>query len=455
VSDVQISDQREGATGDRRVGHRQQTWAGTTRPAAGWSAAGSAAGVSATSILTNCARQLLGLERSDLARTLSNLALAEREPNADTLSLQANLLDRGGEWDNSFACLRAAHELSPADPQIRLNLAMSLLRRGEYRDGFALYEARIDKPGWSGFATRESRAALRHLMLRPGQPVEGRNILILAEQGLGDGIMFARYIGLLVERGAQVAVACNAVIRPFFERLAGIDTILSPPSNAPFAQINLSALRFDAWAPLLSLTSWFGSIAEDVGGGTPYWSPDRGRVAEWRNRFAGLGRRGATKVGLVLQANPAGASFAEKSMTAADVLPLLSLQAIDFVNLQHGPAGKALAEGVPRIIDPFPAAVPLDEYAAAVAATDLLISVDTMAAHCAGAMAHATWLAVPYSPHWAWGLNGDSTPWYPSMKLFRQARRRSWSAVIEAMAAQLGQPQPGWQTDAMQIEPVS
>jgi hypothetical protein len=414
VSDVQISDQREGT-----------------------------AGVSATSILTNCARQLLGLERSDLAGTLSNLALAECEPNADTLSLQANLLDRGGEWDNSLACLRAAHELSPADPQVRLNLAMSLLRRGEYREGFALYEARIDKPGWSGLATRESRAALRHLMLRPGQPVEGRNILVLAEQGLGDGIMFARYIGLLVERGARVAVACNAVIRPFFAHIAGIDTILSPPGNAPFAQINLSALRFDAWVPLLSLTSWFGSFAKDVGGGgNPYWSPDRARVAEWRNRFAGLGRRGTTKVGLVVQANPDGASCAEKSMTAADVLPLLSLPAIDFVNLQHGPAGKLLAEAAPRIINPFPAEVPLDEYAAAVAATDLLISVDTMAAHCAGAMGHATWLAVPYSPHWAWGLNGESTPWYPSIKIFRQARRRSWSAVIEAMAAQLGQPQP-------------
>ena len=452
---MQIGDRREGTTGDRRAGHRRQPLAATTRRATGRSAGGPPAGVSATSILTNCARELLGLERTDLARALSNLALAEREPNADTLSLQASLLDRGGDWDNSLACLRAAHELSPADPQVRLNLAISLLRRGEYREGFALYEARIDKPGWSGLATRESRAALRHLMLRPGQAVEGRNILILAEQGLGDGIMFARYIRLLVERGARVAVACNAVIRPFFERIAGIDTILSPPGDAPFAQINLSALRFDAWVPLLSLTSWLGSLAEGVGDGNPYWSPDRGRVAEWRNRFAELGRRGTIKVGLVFQANPDGASFAEKSMTAADVLPLLSLPAIDCVNLQYGRAGEALAEAAPGIINPFPAEVPLDQYAAAVAATDLLISVDTMAAHCAGAMGHATWLAVPYSPHWAWGLSGNSTRWYPSMRIFRQTGRRNWSAVIEAMAAQLGRPQPAWQTDAMQIEPLS
>ena len=454
MSDVQISDQVEETTGHLRAGGRQQSLAGTMRAAVAGSAAGSPACVSATSILTNCARQLLGLERSDLARALSNLALAEREPNADTLSLQANLLDRDGQWDKSFACFRAAHKLSPADPQVRLNLAMSLLRRGEYREGFALYEARIDKTGWSGLATRESRAALRHLMLRPGQPVEGRNILILAEQGLGDGIMFARYIGLLLERGARVAVACNAVLRPFFERIAGIDSILSPPSSTPFAQINLSALRFDAWVPLLSLTSWFGDFAEDLGG-SPYWSPDRSRVAAWRNQFAALGRRGRTKVGLVFQANPDGASFAEKSMTVDDVLPLLSLEAVDFVNLQHGAAGKALAEAAPRIINPFPAEAPLDEYAAAVAATDLLISVDTMAAHCAGAMGHATWLAVPHSPHWAWGLNGKSTPWYPSMKIFRQTTRRNWSAVIAALAAQLGQPQRKRQTDATHVEPVN
>jgi hypothetical protein len=381
-------------------------------------------------------------------------ALAEREPSADALSLQAKLLDRDGHWDASVACLRAAHALSPADPQARLNLAMALLRRGEYREGFALYEARIDKPGWSGLATRESRAALRHLMLQPGQPVEGRNILVLAEQGLGDGIMFARYIGSLLKRGARVAVACNAVIRPFFERIAGIHTILSPPSHAPFAQINLSALRFDAWVPMLSLPSCCGSF-EEVDGGTPYWSPDRSRVAAWRDQFAGRGRPGATKVGLVFQANPDGASFADKSMTADDLLPLLSLEAIDFVNLQHGSPGKSLAAAAPGIIHPFPDGAPLDEYAAAMAATDLVISVDTMAAHCAGAMGHATWLAVPHSPHWAWGLNGGSTAWYPSIRMFRQARRRSWSAVIEAMAAELGQPKRKWLTHEKQLEPVS
>jgi tetratricopeptide (TPR) repeat protein len=389
------------------------------------------------SILADSARRLLGLERLDLARALSDLALSENKLDADALSVAAHILDRQGEWKKSLAQLWEAHTLSPEAPQGRLNLAMALLRFGDYREGFALYEARVDKKNWSGFATPESRAALRHLKLRPDQLVEGKRILILAEQGLGDGIMFARYIAMLVKRGARVAIACNTTMRPFFVRIAGIETVLSPPSDKPFAQINLAALPFDAWTPLLSLAAWFETDVANVPAEIPYWTPDQNRVVKWRDRFAAMGRFEAPRVGLVFQANPDGASFVEKSMTVDDVMPLLSLEGIDFVNLQHGPAGRALAEAAPRMINPFAAQVPLDEYAAAIAATDLVISVDTMAAHCAGAMGQATWLAVPHSPHWAWGLDGSTTPWYPSIAIFRQSKRRDWSGAIEMLTTEL------------------
>jgi ADP-heptose:LPS heptosyltransferase len=391
----------------------------------------------AQSILANGARRLLGLERLDLAQALCDLALSEDERNADIQSVAANILDRQSDWQNSLACLRRAYALAPQAPQVRLNLAMALLRRGDYSEGFALYEARVEKPSWSGFATSDSRAALRHLMLRPGQSVEGKRVLVLAEQGLGDGIMFARYIASLIERGARVAVACNPTMRPFFARVAGIETLLAPPADQPLAQINLAALPLDAWIPLLSLASWFGTDVASVPAETPYWTPDPERVAYWRRRLAGMGRAGAAKVGLVFQANPGGAAFGEKSMTVDEVLPLSALAGIDVVNLQHGTAGRDLAKAVPGVIDPFPEQVPLDEYAAAIAATDLLISVDTMAAHCAGAMGRPTWLAVPQSPHWAWGLDHETTPWYRSIKIFRQAQRRDWSSAIAALTAQL------------------
>jgi ADP-heptose:LPS heptosyltransferase/Tfp pilus assembly protein PilF len=388
-------------------------------------------------ILTEGARQFLNFGRVDLAEVLCEQALSENHCCPDTQTVMGSILDRRGDWQRSLARLRRAYELAPQAPQVRLNLALALLRFGNYQEGLGLYEARIDKPTWAGFATPESRAVARHLLLRPGEPVEARRILVLAEQGLGDCIMFARYIPMLAKRGARIALACNPSLRSFFNRVSGIETSLSPPADQPLAQINLAALPFDAWVPLLSLALWFGTEAKSVPAKIPYWTPDQTRVAAWQSRLAGIGRPGVPKVGLVFQANHAGANYAAKSMTVSDLRPLLALDQIDLVNLQHGPVGRELATVAPGIIDPLRDEVPLDEYGAAVAASDLLISVDTMAAHCAGAMGHAAWVAVPHSPHWAWGLDQTTTPWYPSTRIFRQAKPGDWSGTIAMLARHL------------------
>src|SRR5262249_4496562 len=200
----------------------------------------------------------------DPAQLLADEALAEDDGSADIHSLVASILDCRGEWQASLAHLRRAYDLMPDGPQVRLNLAMALLRLGNYHEGLALYEARLDKTTWSGFATLESRTALRHRLLRPGEPVEGRRILLLAEQGLGDSIMCARYIPLLARRGARVIVASNPTLGPFFARIPGIETLLSPPPDQPLAQINLAALPFGAWLPALSLPHRFGTDLSNV-----------------------------------------------------------------------------------------------------------------------------------------------------------------------------------------------
>ena len=391
---------------------------------------------SAEQILTQAARELLALGRADLADALASRALAENAGSADTHSVIASILDARGEWEAALAHLRRAYALWPNAPQVRLNLALALLRFGDYREGLALYEARLDKPTWSGFATAQSRAASGQLLLRPGDRVEGRRVLLLAEQGLGDAIMAARYVPLLAQRGARIALACNPTLRPFFARIAGIETLLSPPADQPLAQINLAALAFDAWLPLLSLPHWFGTEATNVPAENPYWTPDAARVAFWRAKFVADGRTSAAKIGLVFAANPASANHAERSIEVHELAPLLALDGVDFVNLQHGAAGRALAPA-PGIIDALPAEVALDDYAAALAATDLLITVDTMAAHCAGAMGHPVWIAVPFSPQWTWGFARAATPWYPSARLFRQTTPRAWRAMLEALAQAL------------------
>jgi ADP-heptose:LPS heptosyltransferase len=269
--------------------------------------------------------------------------------------------------------------------------------------------------------------------------VDRRRILVIIEQGLGDCIMFARYLPLLAARGARITLACSPPLRPLFERVAGIEVLLAPPPEQPLAKINLSLAEFDAWVPLMSLPFYFGTEFASVPAEIPYLSADPVRIAAWHERYEATGRRGTPKVGLVFQANPQSGSSADRSLSIADLAPLLRTAEIDPVNLQGGAAGRQLAAEYPDIIDATNPEISLDEFAAAVAATDLVITVDTMAAHCAGALGHPVWIMVPYSPHWCWGVGRDLTPWYPTARLFRQDARQDWSNVVERITRSLKQ----------------
>jgi hypothetical protein len=124
-------------------------------------------------------------------------------------------------------------------------------------------------------------------------------------------------------------------------------------------------------------------------------------------------------------------------LEAADIARLLAVTEVDWVNLQGGAAGRELAAKYPGMIDAMSREIPLDEFAAAIAATDLVVTVDTIAAHCAGALGHPVWIMVPYCPHWAWGISRDCTPWYPTEGLFHQSASRDWSGVVETIAESL------------------
>jgi ADP-heptose:LPS heptosyltransferase len=391
----------------------------------------------AAEILAAAAKNLLDLGRLDLARHVGGLAVAENAQCANAHSVLGVVHDALAEWQDGFEHSRRAVELQPDSPQLKYNLALSTLRLDDYAKGFAWMEARIDKPDWTGFAIAPSRAAERHRLLHPGDPVDRRRILVIIEQGLGDCIMFARYLPLLAARGARITLACSPPLRPLFERVAGIEVLLAPPPEQPLAKINLSLAEFDEWVPLLSLPYYFGTEFASVPAEIPYLSADPVRIVAWRERYDATGRRRTPKVGFVFQANPQSGSSADRSLSIADLAPLLRIAEIDPVNLQGGAAGRQLAAEYPDIIDATNPEISLDEFAAAVAATDLVITVDTMAAHCAGALGHPAWIMVPYSPHWCWGVGRDLTPWYPTVRLFRQNFRQDWSNVVERMAQSL------------------
>ena len=399
------------------------------------------------------------LGRYDLAAEVARLVVTENDRSADAHSLLASALDELGQWHEALPHWQRAAELASDSPLARFNLALALLRLGNYRPGFPLhearvarpewtcraagvigrelYEARIDKPDWTGFSALPSRTAARNKLLKPGEPVAERTILVITEQGLGDCIMFARYVPMLAERGARVLLGCSPPLRSIFARIPGIAELLSPPPEQPMAKLNLSALQFDAWVPLLSLPLHLGDNALEPIANVPYLYADPVRRSYWRGRYEAEGGAGAPKVGLVFRANPASPNGEVRSISRDHVAELLAQPGIDWIILQQGPIARDLARAHPAAIDPDLQEAGLDDFAAAVAATDLLVTVDTMAAHCAGAIGHPAWVAIPYNPNWFWGIGGATTPWYPTLRLFRQEAPRDWSGAIRRIAREL------------------
>ena len=285
------------------------------------------------------------------------------------------------------------------------------------------------------WAVRESITRHRDRMLKPGDPVEGRRIVVFTEQGLGDSVMFARYLPMLAARGALVTLACPPVLAPIMALVDGIETLLTPPAEHPDGKLNLSAVTFDAFAPLMSLPHVFGTTAETIPAAIPYLRADPVLTEVWRARYAAQGRAGHRRVGIVFQANPSARNAAQRSLGLGDVARIARVAGIDLVNLQHGAPGRAVAASVGGMIDAMREPMGLDSYAAAIAATDLLISVDTLAAHCAGAMGHPVRVALPATPEWRWGRDATTTAWYPSAALFRQGPDRGWDDVVAALCS--------------------
>ena len=320
----------------------------------------------------------------------------------------------------------------------RLELGLTQLRQGLWEEGFSNHEARQNVPLWSEQALplRESLAAVRERQLQPGDPLDRRRIVVFTEQGLGDTFFGARFLGILAERGAAVTLICRAPMRPFFARLAFLDAILSPPEDAPHAKIDLRLLSFDAFCPLLSLPHALGVAREDTPPPVPYLRADPIQVEAWRARYQRLGRSGHRKVGVVWRANP-GNRFAPPfhACTGSDAAG--QIEGIDLVNLQSSSEGRELARFAADAIDPLQAPLALDEFAAALAATDVTVSVDTMAAHCAGALGRPVLVMLTDAPAWYSGVGGDKCRWYPSARLFRRGAGADWAATVEAVAAVL------------------
>ncbi len=403
--------------------------------------------------LLGTALSALGRTEEAIASLLQAVALQPRHAAAH--------LNLGNAWadldrfEEAERFCRAAIALDPALPEAHASLGFILTATARLADAVAACDAAIAlrpdfaEAHWNravacllagdfvaGFAGCEWRK--RHRRFHggfpdlPGPPwmgedPAGRTILVRAEQGLGDTIQLSRYLPLLAALGAQVQLVCDGRLIPLLRTLPG--SVALTPRGAPLP-------RYDLWVDQMSLPRLFATTPETIPTPSGYLQADPAWSAAWRATLPE-----GPRIGLVWAGNPAHANDRRRSLAPGALASLLEVPGQHFVSLQLGPRA-AEAAAMPGLIDPTARLTDYAATAALVAALDLVIAVDTSVAHLAGALGRPVWVMLPFAPDWRWMLERDSSPWYGSMRLFRQERPGYWPGVVARVAEALRNAPP-------------
>lgn len=334
-----------------------------------------------------------------------------------------------GETRESIEAYRAALQRDPNHQSAAYNLSRALLLLGEWGEGFKLYEAR-------GRKATPLYAKLDHERWMGEAP--GRYVLLLTtEQGIGDVIQFARFVPPLRRAGFQTVLWTDAKLVELLRQIPDIGQVVSGGN----IKIDGAPVK---WSPLMSIPAIVGTTVDKNVPPAPYLRADSSRATQWAER---LGKNGF-KVGLVWQGNPAHARDRWRSIPLAELAPLATVPGVRLISLQKQPGDAQLPEVTFRdrieiVSDAADASADaLLEAAAIVANLDLVVTVDTMMAHLAGALGKPVWVAVETVPDWRWLMNRPDTPWYPTMRLFRQRTAGDWALVVQEITAALREAVP-------------
>ena len=339
---------------------------------------------------------------------------AEAHNNLGTV-LQA-LTDFGAAEEYYETAVR----LNPELPDAHFSRATSRLRAGDLAAGFAEFEWRWKCKSFSTRRFAEPRW--------DGAPLAGKTILLHAEQGLGDTLHFVRYATRAKERGATVVAEVQPQLLPILAGLAGVDRFV--PAGSPPGP-------FDVHCPLMSLPGVLGLSMEQLWTG-PYLSADPARVVAWRERLA---EHRGFRVGICWQGNRKHLFDAQRSFALVQLEPLVEVANIKLISLQQGAGTEQMATSPFEVIDlgdKLDADGAFLDAAAVIKSLDLVITADTALAHLAGGLGAPVWLALSAHGDWRWFEDRDTSPWYPTMRLFRQPHLGEWNDVFQAMARALG-----------------
>ncbi len=362
--------------------------------------------------LNNLGNVLADEGRTNEARAAYTRALAVDPAYGSPLNNLAKLLREEGDLVRAAELYRRALSLDPHAAESHWGLAHVLLLQGDFAEGWKQYEWRWALP--DAAADRP-----RNLPLWHGEPVRGKRLLLCAEQGLGDAIQFVRYASRIAALGGEVVIEAPGTLVRLLRQAEGVSHVCAAGDDVPVC---------DAFAPLLSLPSVFQDTAATIPANVPYIHIPPDLDAFWKSRIAG--DPAGVRVGLVFAGSPTHENDHRRSCTPEQCAPLLHQQGVVVYSLQKDFFRSLTPDVSGALVDHMDWCGDVLETAGLVHQMDLVITVDTMVAHLAGALGVPVWLMLPFAPDWRWMLHCEDSPWYPSMRLFRQHRPGDWQDVV-------------------------
>lgn len=342
----------------------------------------------------------------------------------DALDNMGKLYEDMGRLDEAVAWYEKTLSLEPDRADTRFDRSLLLLLKGNFTEGFEEYEWRFMKSDWAGtYPHRFSQHRWN------GGPFSHKKLFVHAEQGLGDTIQFVRYLPFVKQLGGEVIFETKKPLLSLLQDFPGIDKMVVFSSTEKYTG------DFDCYIPLLSLPRVFKTSLGTIPADVPYLFSNAQKTTHWRDRL----HKEAFKVGLVWAGSPTNHDDKNRSCDIVNFAPLLQIRGIRFYALQKGDAASRL-NCLPEDIRPMDLGKEIKDFqdtAAIIQNLDLLISVDTAAAHLAGAMGKPVWTLLPFAPDWRWLMDRSNSPWYPFMRLFRQTERRGWETVMAHIKTEL------------------
>jgi tetratricopeptide (TPR) repeat protein len=349
--------------------------------------------------------------RHDLAAASLDDAIAINPGPAPYHSALGNALRELGRPGEAIASYRKAIALAPDLIDAHYNIATTLLAEGDLQAGWTEFEWR-----WKTVYMAGSQRTFKQAQWT-GEPARGQTLLIYAEQGFGDSLQFCRYATLAAKRGLRVILEVQAPLVRLLRTLPGVDQVMALGEPLP---------DFDVHCPMMSLPLAFATTVETIPGSAAYLRADPMQVAVWQTRLDGMPQRGP-RIGLVWAGSAMLTADRRRSINPEKLAPLFRLSGFHFFSVQK--SGQAAPSDFP-LTDYMDEMDDFADTAALIANLDLVISVDTAVAHLAAALGKPVWLLDRFDHDWRWLTGRRDSPWYPTLRLYRQPQRGDWDAVL-------------------------